>query len=134
MDFKKLCKYYLECIKAEDTNVSLSRTGKTQNIFKYLDTPNFPVISFDLSSQLKNFIARYNNYQMCIGYPCYCENDSVKPIIIYNIDIHDDKVEINYSTPILNFSGINDLFLADFPKTYLDNLIMILAKLKLLKK
>ncbi|MDD2840763.1 MAG: AAA domain-containing protein, partial [Rickettsiales bacterium] len=111
----------MECIKAEDMNVSLSGTGKTQNIFKYLDTPNFPVISFDLSSQLKNFITRYSNYQMCIGYPCYREKDSVKPIIIYNIDIHDDKLEVNYSTPILNFSGINDLFLTDFPKTYLDN-------------
>lgn len=121
MNFNKLCKYYLDCIKTENLNVVFSQKDNISRIFDYLDVGNFPIPSFAPDEKLLNFLRRHNNQIMSIGYPCYCDaNGFTRPIFVYETSVKNDEIYTDLSSPMLNIEAIQELFQKELPKNFWD--------------
>jgi very-short-patch-repair endonuclease len=121
MNFNKLCKYYLDCIKTENLNVVFSQADNISKAFDYLSIDSFPVSSFMADEKLQKFLVRHNNQIMSIGYPCYYdEKGFLKPVFVYEAAIKDGETSIDLSSPMLNVEAIQGLFQEDLPKDFWD--------------
>jgi very-short-patch-repair endonuclease len=101
MTLRGLCQYYLHCLSIDNSGVveALVR-GNTLN-YAEIETVNFTNI--DYNPQINQLLSKaQSNDIVYFGYPVIVYQNKVAPIFLYQINVENNKIDIQETVPSIN--------------------------------